>query len=83
MQFAGTGAHSLTASLEPDAVEMDNRRYFACDLPAARPVLIIDGSPDGRGGAAAVAGARPGGNTRTGWQPHVEPASFLARTETN
>ena len=81
VQFAGTGAHSLTASLGADAVEVDNRRYFACDLPAARPVLIIDGSPDGRGGRQLSLALAPGGNTRTGWQPHVEPASFLADAE--
>ncbi|MGD9636283.1 MAG: CARDB domain-containing protein, partial [Pirellulales bacterium] len=81
VQFAGTGAHSLTASLEPDAVEVDNRRYFACDLPAARPVLLVDGSSDGRGARQLSLALDPGGNTHTGWQPHVEPVSFLARTE--
>src|SRR5258705_42905 len=48
VQFAGIGGHSLTASLGADAVDIDNRRYFACDLPAARPVVIVDGSKDGR-----------------------------------
>src|SRR3954469_950871 len=81
VQFAGIGGHSLTASLGPDAVEVDNRRYFACDLPAANPVLIIDGSPDGLGGHQLSLALAPGGNTRTGWQPHVEPPSFLADTE--
>ncbi len=81
VQFAGVGGHSLTASLGGDAVDVDNRRYFACDLPAARPVLIIDGSKDGRGGRQLSLALAPGGNTRTGWQPHVEPPSFLADTE--
>jgi hypothetical protein len=81
VQFAGIGGHSLTASLGADAVEVDNRRYYACDLPAARPVLIIDGSKDGRGGHQLSLALAPGGNTRTGWQPHVEPPSFLADTE--
>jgi hypothetical protein len=81
VQFAGIGAHSLTAMLEPDAVEVDNRRYFACDLPAARPVLIVDGSKDGRGGRQLSLALAPGGNTRTGWQPHVEPARFLVDVE--
>ncbi|HVT29950.1 MAG TPA: BatA domain-containing protein [Lacipirellulaceae bacterium] len=78
VQFAGIGGHSLTASLGADAVAVDNRRYFACDLPAARPVLIIDGSKDGVGGHQLSLALAPGGNTRTGWQPHVEPPSFLA-----
>jgi hypothetical protein len=81
VQFAGTGAHSLAASLGADAVEVDNRRYFACDLPAARPVAIIDGSRDGRGGQQLSLALAPGGNTRTGWQPHVEPPGFLADRE--
>lgn len=81
VQFAGVGAHSLTASLGPDSVDVDNRRYFACDLPAARPVLIVDGSPDGRDGRQLSLALSPGGNTRTGWQPHVEPASFLTDRE--
>lgn len=81
VQFAGIGAHSLVASLGADAVELDNRRYYACDLPAARPVLIIDGSKDGRGGRELSLALAPGGNTRTGWQPHVEPPSFLADVE--
>jgi hypothetical protein len=81
VQFAGIGGHSLTASLPADAVDVDNRRYFACDLPAARPVAIVDGSKDGRGGHQLSLALAPGGNTRTGWQPHVEPPNFLADAE--
>ena len=81
VQFAGTGAHWLDASLPADAVSVDNHRYYACDLPAARPVLIVDGSRDGRGGRQLSLALAPGGNTRTGWQPHVEPAKFLADAE--
>ena len=77
VQFAGTGAHWLAASLGSDAVEVDNRRYFATQLPAARPVLIIDGSPDGQGAHELSLALDPGGNTRTGWAPHVEPPTFL------
>ncbi len=78
VQFAGTGAHWLAATLPADAVGVDNHRYFACDLPAARPVLIIDGSPDGRGGHQLSLALAPGGNTHTGWQPHTETPAFLA-----
>jgi hypothetical protein len=81
VQFAGTGSHSLVASLAADAVAVDNRRYFACELPAAQPVLIIDGSKDGRGGRELALALAPGGNSRTGWQPKVEPASALADAE--
>lgn len=81
VQFAGVGAHWLAATLPADAVNVDNRRYYACDLPAALPVLIVDGSADGRGGHQLSLALAPGGNTRTGWQPHVEPAKFLADPE--
>src|SRR5262249_48169870 len=81
VQFAGVGGHSLTASLGSDAVDVDNRRYFACDLPATQPVLIVDGSKDGRGGHQLSLPLSPGGNIPTGWQPHVEPSKFLADTE--
>jgi hypothetical protein len=81
VQFPGVGGHSLTASLGADAVDVDNRRYFACDLTAARPVLIVDGSKDGRGGHQLSLALAPSANTPTGWQPHVEPPSFLADTE--
>lgn len=81
VQFAGVGGHSLTASLGGDAVDVDNHRYFACNLPVSRPVLIIDGSKDGRGGHQLSLALAPGGNTRTGWQPHVEPPSYLTNPE--
>jgi len=81
VQFAGTGAHWLSATLPADAVSVDNSRYYACELPGAQAVLIVDGSPDGRGGRQLSLALAPGGNTRTGWQPHVEPAKFLADVE--
>jgi hypothetical protein len=81
VQFAGTGAHWLSASLAADAVAVDNRRFFASQLPAARPVLIIDGSPDGQGARQLSLALDPGGNTRTGWAPHAEPVTFLRDPE--
>jgi hypothetical protein len=81
VQFTGVGAHSLSAAIGADAVEVDNRRYFACQLPAAQPVLIIDGSQDGRGGRQLSLALDPGGNTHTGWSPHLEPASYLTRSD--
>ena len=81
VQFTGTGAHWLSAAVGPDAVDVDNRRYFACQLEAAQPVLIIDGSPDGRGARQLSLALDPGGNTRTGWSPHTESPRYLLRTE--
>lgn len=81
VQFTGEGAHWLSASLAADTVDVDNRRYFASWFPAARPVLIIDGSRDGRGGRQLSLALDPGGNTRSGWSPHVESADFLLQPE--
>jgi Aerotolerance regulator N-terminal len=81
VQFTGIGAHSISAAIGPDAVDVDNRRYFACQLSAAQPVLIIDGSQDGRGGRQLSLALDPGGNTHTGWSPHIEPASYLTRAD--
>jgi hypothetical protein len=81
VQFAGTGSHWLAASLGADALDVDNHRYYACQLSAGRPVLIVDGSRDGRGAHQLSLALAPGGNTRTGWQPHVEQASFLADSD--
>lgn len=81
IQFTGTGPHWLSASLGTDPIDVDNHRYFACELSAAQPVLIIDGSPDGRGGRQLSLALDPGGNTHTGWSPHVEPARFLSNRD--
>jgi hypothetical protein len=81
VQFTGVGAHWLSAALGPDAVDVDNRRFFACQLPAAQPVLIIDGSSDGLGGRQLSLALDPGGNTHTGWSPHSEPPSYLSRRD--
>jgi aerotolerance regulator-like protein len=81
VQFAGVGPHWISAALPPDAVEVDNHRYFACQLPAAQPVLIIDGSHDGRGARQLSLALDPGGNAHTGWSPHVESPSYLTRRE--
>jgi hypothetical protein len=81
VQFAGPGAHWLSGALGTDAVAIDNHRYFASLLPAARPVLIIEGSPNSRDGRQLALALAPGGNTPTGWQPHVEPSRFLVDEE--
>jgi hypothetical protein len=81
VQFTGVGAHWLSAAIGADAVDVDNRRFFACHLPAAQPVLIIDGSQDGRGGRQLSLALDPGGNTHTGWSPHVESPSYLTRPD--
>lgn len=79
--FPTAGAHQLQTSLERDAVEVDNVRYFACQTPATFPVLIIDESPGRDDGFYLRTALNPGGSTTPGWSPQVEPASFLRKHE--
>jgi hypothetical protein len=79
--FPTAGAHQLKASLESDAVDTDNVCYFAADIPATFPVLVIDGSPDGDDGYFMRNALSPGGKNLAGWTPQVEPASYLRRHE--
>ncbi|MFV0445617.1 MAG: BatA domain-containing protein [Planctomycetaceae bacterium] len=43
--FDQADRHSLSVSLEPDALDQDNTRYVALDVPPEIPVLVIDGTP--------------------------------------
>jgi hypothetical protein len=75
--FPAPGAHQLAARLEGDALVADNEHYFAAEVPAAFPVLVIDGSPSGDDGYYFRNALSPGGRNLAGWTPQVEPVSFL------
>ena len=75
--FPTAGAHQLQASLESDPVVADNVRYFACAVPTAFPVLIIDESPSRDDGFYLRTALDPGGTANPGWSPRIEPTSFL------
>ena len=77
--FPSAGAHQLQASLESDAIETDNVVYFACQVPGSFPVLLIDGSPAGDDGFYLRTALAPGGPSKPGWDPQVEPPSFLRK----
>ena len=47
LKFDRSGEHIVTASLSSDALPGDNLRRCLVDVPAAIPVLIVDGSPQG------------------------------------
>jgi hypothetical protein len=81
VNFAGAGSHKLSASLESDAVDADNQRYFAAQIPATFPVLLVDGSLDGDDGYFLRNSLSPGGRDLAGWRVDVEPPSFLRRHE--
>lgn len=75
--FSGEGPHWLEASIEADAIELDNRRRFATLLPETRKVLLVDGSPGGWESYYLSTAVNPGGNTKSGWFPQViKPAQL-------
>lgn len=78
--FPTAGAHQMHATLPRDAVAVDNVRYFACQVPATFPVLIIDESPSRDDGFYLRTALDPGG-AAPGWSPRVEPASFFRKHE--
>lgn len=75
--FPGAGAHEVQAQLPADVLVTDNKRFFACEVPNTFPLLIIDGSPGGDDGFYLRIALNPGGNSKPGWSPRVEPVSFL------
>ena len=79
--FPEAGAHQLSAQLEGDAVETDNLRHFAADIPAAFPVLVIDASQQGDDGYFLRNALSPGGRNLAGWTPQIETVGFLRRHE--
>ena len=79
--FATAGAHQLQASLQNDSVELDNTRYFACQVPLEFPVLLIDGSREGDDGYYFRTALSPGGTSKPGWNPQLERPEFLRQHE--
>lgn len=83
VNFLTAGVHRLAATLEADAITIDNARYCTIDLPLAVPVLLIDGDAqaarsklsDSRFLTAALA---PEGPTPTGLKTRIEGPRFLA-----
>ncbi len=78
VDFPHAGPHNVTARLESDAVAADNRRYYAMDLPADVPVLVVDGDPEGRDARYLSLALSPGGSVRTGIRPQVESPRYLS-----
>ncbi|MCH2114770.1 MAG: BatA domain-containing protein [Pirellulales bacterium] len=79
--FPSAGSYQLTASLDTDSIEVDNVRYFACEVPGEFPVLIIDGSRQGDDGFYLRTALSPGGSSKPGWNPQVEQPQFLRQHE--
>jgi hypothetical protein len=77
VHFATAGEHQVTARLPSDHVLADNGRFAVLDLPAAVPVLVVDGDPRGRDAYFLTSVLSPGGTINTGLAPVVESPRFL------
>lgn len=78
VHFEKAGQHHLTARLETDAVQADNYRYVALDVPVGVPVLIIDGDPRGTEGRFLSLALESDPKARTGILPQIEQPRFLS-----
>ncbi len=77
VRFPTAGEHLLVASLDGDAVSVDNRRHSVIDLPLTVRVLIVDGDPAGTDARFLTWALAPGGPVQTGITTQVEPPRFL------
>lgn len=77
VRFPTAGEHVIVASLDSDAVLVDNRRYSVLDLPLTVRVLIVDGDPAGTDSQFLAWALSPGGPVQTGVTTQIEPLRFL------
>ncbi len=78
VHFPNAGPHTVTARLEGDAVEVDNHRFAAFDLPADVPVLLVDGDVKARDANYLNIALAPGESVRTGLRPQIEQPRFMS-----
>jgi len=75
--FAGEGPHWIEGTIDADAVALDNRRFFATELPKAQRLLLVDGSPNTWESYYLATAVAPGGLAKSGWESEVvRPAEF-------
>lgn len=80
--FEQADRHTLSVSLPHDALDQDNLRYAALDVPEQIPVLVIDGTPDrgqGRYVVDAIADAVGGQRVLTGVSALLETPDYLRK----
>lgn len=77
--FDSAGRHHVQVSLESDALEQDNFRHLAVEVPEENPVLIVDGAPGGEQGAY-VADALAADTSVTGFAAVVDGPDVLRKS---
>jgi len=76
--FPDEGSHWLRGTIDADAVDVDNSRVYATNLPAKQRVLMVDGSPGNWESYYLATALAPGGQARSGWSPKVIAPNQLA-----
>ncbi len=77
--FSKSGWHTISARLDGDAVAADNYRFYAVELQADLPVLLIDGDPKAKDARFLDWLLNPGGSVKTGLRPMIETPRYLSR----
>lgn len=76
--FKTAEPHSVKLVLPDDALDADNERFLAVDVPEENPILIVDGSP-GAEQANYVADALAADRSVTGLAPDIRTPADLRR----
>src|SRR5690606_18289825 len=79
VEFDSPGRHQVAVALESDAIDSDNVRYLALDVPAENNILIVDGTPGGEEGLY-IADALAADRSVTGFAPLIVDVDGLRRT---
>lgn len=77
--FDSAGSHRVKVVLPSDALDTDNERFVALDVPEAVGVLLVDGDPAGTE-AQYIADALAADRTLTGFDPLIIGPAELSRT---
>lgn len=78
VQFAEPGKHRVEVALAADALEADNTRHIAIDVPLENDVLIIDSSPASEQGFF-IADALAADKSVTGYAPVIDNVTGMRR----
>jgi hypothetical protein len=78
LSFEAAGPHRLAVSLESDALDQDNTRYLAVQVPDSNPVLIIDGTPNWEQGQY-IADALAADRSVTGYTATLDGPDYLRK----
>jgi Aerotolerance regulator N-terminal/von Willebrand factor type A domain len=79
VEFDSPGRHQVAVALGSDALESDNVRFLALDIPTENNILIVDGTPGGEEGLY-IADALAADRSVTGFAPVVMDVDGLRRT---